>query len=234
MGRFIVGLAVLAFVATSGGPVNAEARLTGVNVFGTDASGNFVGEHFNTRGGDSQFNLYLHDGAHWVNGGNSTSTTDIDIPLTSGIYTYDIYGEPWAIPTYFSLGLFFNDETFYAGISAYAATDYSPSPPYPEFYANSSLKAHPLWPTGGLAPAAGTLTFTDGITTATLTDFYWSSPSVNSVNLVDAFNNTSGGYDDLVGKFTLEVSVVPEPSTLVMLSGLAALGITFGWYKRRK
>jgi len=61
---------------------DAVPSLTGANVFGTDADGNFISQHWNTWGGDSQWNLYLRDGDSWVNSGNSTPL--IDVPMYAG------------------------------------------------------------------------------------------------------------------------------------------------------
>src|SRR5580698_8679887 len=72
---------------------SAQVTLTGVNVFSTGSSGSASGGTvWNTLGGDSTVDLFLISGTNYASGsfinGPNDSDTAINIPLTSGIYTY--------------------------------------------------------------------------------------------------------------------------------------------------
>ena len=213
----------------------ADLSLTGLVEFGSDASGGASGATlWNTVGGDGYyFNLYATDANSGIDGAFLNSgdgaTTAIDSTLNAGTYQFFIFGEPGADTGYFGLNLFFDGGTS-PGISVFAATNTSTTPPYPAFAADGSATTRlPDYSTG---PGAGTLTYSDGSSTVTLTDYQFSEPTVNDLDRVSAFSATPSGDNDFIGSFTLQVGTVPEPkaSLLVGCGGLALLG---GWLRRR-
>ncbi len=78
---------------------------------------------------------------------------------------------------------------------------------------------------GGTPPVSGSLTYFD----VTLTNLRVST--FGGVDEVGEFSAGPDGNIDYVGSFQL--TVVPEPSTLILLS-MGALAVTVGWWRRRR
>ena len=202
--------------------------LSGLVNFGATASGAYAGvDIWNTLGGDSNFNLYVAANSQtgaFLNSGDS-SAASINTPLLPGNYTFALFGEPGPELSNFGLNLFFNGNNSAPGISVFAAQDVEPSPPFPAFTANSSTSALTL--AGTPVAGAGTLVYTDGTTTVTLTDYSWSRPAVFSLNRVQGFNNTSGGGNDFVGALSLNVTAnAPTASSAATISNTATVTTT--------
>lgn len=223
------------FLAASAGPASADVALTGLIEFSTDATGaSSGGSIWNTRGGDSFFNLYVTGansgiGGGFVNDGDAAGA-GINLALSPGTSQFFIFGEPGADIGHFALNLFFNGNNSAPGISTFAATNTSTSPPPPSFSADGSPSTLAL--DASTAAGAGTLSFTSGGTTVALTAYEWSAPAVETLDRVSAFNNVPSGVDDFVGSFTLQVSTVPEPTSVVMLAGGAVVFLGYGRRRR--
>jgi len=103
----------------------------------------------------------------------------------------------------------------------FSASDESAIGPDPAFFANSGTTlALPFLQT----PGAGTLSFVSGQLEITLIDFVWSDPAVHSLDRVGGLSTGPDGQNESVGQFTLQVTAIPEPSTLILL-GFGLLGL---------
>lgn len=215
-------------------PATADLILTGALEFSSDGSGNsFGGQIWNSLGGDGMSNLYVTQAnsgtaGTFLNTGDTNPSARINVSLTPGTYTFHIFGDPGADVGNNGLNLFFNSDDINPRISVFAPSDQSPSPPYPAFSANSSTNTVDLQ--GGTVSGSGNLVYSDGQLSVALTEYRWSNPSVENLDRVFNFGDSSNGTSDFVGHFTLEVSAVPEPSSFALV-GFVAGGV---WWKRRK
>ena len=216
-----------------------SVTLSGLHLFGLDAAGNLeipTGGLYTYVPNGGNFDLWVTQGGisdPFING-PTRDNAGISVPLNPGSYTFSIFGAsgcgegqsifPCASPQY-GLNLFFNGNGDTPGISVMAATNYSATPPFPAFSANSGTTVN-LSGSAQVA-GAGTLVFTDGATSVTLTNFQWSVPMVYNLDRISNFTTSPDGSRDFVGQFALQVSTtrpLPEPSTLVLLaSGLVGL-----------
>lgn len=238
---FAAGLA-LAGAHSAGASV---ITLTDSMVFSSNSLGhNYIGWSWNTRGAGTtdpanRWNLYYSsssdpDNPTFLNSGNDASA-EIAIALDPGIHTFIIYGEQTGVdPTTIDdlhavLNLSFNGMTTpqISGLTG---------PTCPGVCAAS----HP----NGLdylgnpdAPEAGTLSYSTGGHTVTLTEFDWATD--DSVNLVwdhyaGLYFGSASPQPDWVGAITLQVAAmapVPLPAAgWLLLAGLGA----FGAIKRRR
>jgi len=211
-------LLTIAFIATfvaiciAWGTISkAQATsLTGIIEFSTGESGNANGAQiWNTRGGrgDDFYDLWVQRNGKFINGpdeGNIAINISLDAP---GVYTFKMYGEPTFESGNFGLNLFFNGNNTKPGISVFAPIDQPPTPPIPNFSANSNANTLPL---AGLAassvPGAGTLCFVDGSTKVTLTSYRWSTSDVENTDVVSLYSINPSGKNDFTGQFTLTVT----------------------------
>jgi hypothetical protein len=227
--------------------------LTGLNIFGANADGSFASVGCaNTFGGDTYSNnLYLLPGlpsaslgGAFLNSGNLTTLpTRIDINLNvPGTYSFTALGDAFNGETYTTgiagLNLFFDGNDINPGISVFAPVNTTSAANFPTIAAIASSQStatlDPL--TLGLAPGAGSLSFVDGGSLITLTEFRESAPNIFNVDRVSGFDIGSNGQSDGVIEFTLQVSgtAVPEPSTFTMSSILLGMwGIVWS-YRRLK
>lgn len=211
--------------------VSAHAQtLSGAILFSTDATGNASGgQIWNTLAGDGNFNLWLRQGASFVNG-PADAQAGISIPLTTGTYTYAIYGEPGGSSGFDGLNLFFDGNTNTPRLSAFGATQTTAAPSPFAADSGNTLALNTTSVAG-----AGTLTYVDGATTIVLSNFTWAVPAVNNTDLVGSVTTGASGNNDFVGSFTLNVRgpvAVPEPGSVALLIGLATTGA--GFLSRRK
>jgi len=206
--------------------------LTGLVEFSADSSGSEAqGEFWDTVGANTRYNLYvapgsIADGNGFINHGNGAATA-INIPLFAGSYTFTIVGADHPGYTPDALNLFFDGNGGSPGISVIAPIRVFGSPE-PGFSANSGAATPFLSSTTGTVPGAGTLSFTDGIETVTLSDYFWERS--DSANLVTGFNDGPGSPPDFTGQFTITVTnnatveggiggfSVPEPGSLALLA----------------
>ena len=82
---------------------------------------------------------------------------------------------------------------------------------------------------------SGSLTYTDNGLNVTLTDYGYGMPGVfggPAIDRVGNLNSIPDGYSDSVGRFTLNVTPVPEPS-IAMAGLLVAIAIMVSRKPRR-
>ena len=211
MNRSILATVVLLFLMTS--PATALPVITGAVTYDL---GNQV---WSTEG--SRWALWIKAGdasGPFLNGPGR----HVNIPLQLGTNTFTILGNlgGYDEPVH-GLSLHF-DSGALPGISVSAPTDRSST----EDPAFSAIPAGTLiMSLGGSlqsVAAPGSLLYTAGAETVTLTDFRWTHPSVDGLDLVNPGSPSPGSGPDYVGTFTLDV--VPEPSNALLL-GLGLVGM---------
>lgn len=206
--------------------LSAQPILTGIGVFGCNSSGaaDNSGE-WNTVPGDPWVDAFLSTGSSltgtFING-PADSGAGISISMLPGVYTYRMFGGSGNPDAYHAIGLCF-DGSSTPGITAFAATQTSASST-PAFQANGSPNAYNL--NMNVAPGANSLSFQEGSTLITLTQYSWADPSVYNVDRISAPFGSYGaigqdGVADWVGEITLNVTTVPEPASgTLLLMGL--------------
>ncbi|RFP19372.1 PEP-CTERM sorting domain-containing protein [Duganella sp. BJB475] len=211
--------------------------LTGASVYDINSAGNYVGNGWDTTGGNGAANLYLltaqNDAGSFINSGNGAATSIHQDLSSPGTYTYyfraDGGGFNWPTPSA-GLNLFFNGVNV-PGISAFVP--FNTVSPTPAAYGNGGLGII----NADEVPGANSLSFSSGKTTVTLSNFTWfdyrNPAAPNAVpDLVNVFGNTPNGLNDYSGSFTVRVAAVPEPEQWAMMLGGISLLAAFG--KRRR
>jgi hypothetical protein len=223
--RLFVSFVSLAFAGAllAARPAQASVVVSGASVFVTDANGQTKGPFNNfwgTRGGDTGWNLWLSQGtsitAPFLNGPADTQAA-ISMILSDGQYTFTGYGTPGGTENIHGLNLFFSGLAN-PKISAFAPTTTS-GPPFPSFTANSNPQTSGL--DESFVPGSGSLIYSNGGTTVQLTEFFWARPAYLNVDRVGRFQTAPDGQADFVGRFTIVVSSVPEPSSAAALAAVA-------------
>ncbi len=180
-----------------------------------------------TVGGNLGWNAYVRPtGGSFVNGGDGANTR-FSLELTPGSHSFEVVLQhpSWADNSVANpgsyLNLFFNGDRANPGISAKLAGGNTG-----DLQAlTSGDLALVVNDAGGMAAPAGTLMYADAENTVTLSAY---SMSVVS-DQVQAFESFPGDGMDSMLAFTLDVAVIPEPST----SLLALLGLTVFFRRRR-
>lgn len=219
MGGLVVGVS----------PAGGQISLSGAHVFSSTSTGEiYTGQHWNTVGGDRNWNLYvaaMADGAGLLNHGNAAGAS-LDAVLTAGENTFYLFGAANHVLHYHGINLFFG-ALQELRISALAPLGGS------TFSANSASCTPGL--VNGCGPASGALAFSQDGYSVELTDFYWGAPATHGRDVAQPFSATPDGKSDFVGRVTLTVSgsgpigtgpssVAPEPASMILLgSGLAGL-----------
>src|SRR5262249_31478123 len=131
MNRPTLLAAAIAVLCTLRAGAQNPLALTGITIFDTNksvlCSGDWIGfsggSFNNTRGGDQADNIYVINGSDFfgpfVNSGNGPGV-DINIPLTSGSYTFTFYAGRGDDIGCFGMNLFFNGNGNTPGISVSA------------------------------------------------------------------------------------------------------------------
>jgi hypothetical protein len=207
-----------------GSPAGAQ-QLTGAIVYAATVNGSFLSDGWNTLGGDFPFNIYVQQGAGFINGPGNGSDARINFNLSApGTYTFHLFGEHGGQIDHHALNLFFDGNDTTPRISAFAPTDTTGTTT--AFTANGNPNSPSLnFLTS--SPAANTLSFSEFGRTITLTAFRWSTPQVANQDIVSRYAISPSLQNDDTGTFTLTVTAdaTPEPGPLT-LSGAAVLTVT--------
>jgi hypothetical protein len=210
-------------------PADQIARLTGINLFKTDESGEVnVSERWNTLYLDEAWDLGVYEGppvtdavgfdsARWLNDPTDL-TLDFEIAACrQRTFTFHA-GRFFSFENYFGINLFFDgsEESGSPAISAVAFSDADgPGGNVEPFVANGASETMG-WPSLELTPGAATLTYHNPNldVSVTLTDFSVYPQTALNVDLGSnmAPGNrqvTEGpdGLSDLIGQFTVRVEV---------------------------
>ena len=212
MKKFIVGAVALLFWAAS--PAAALPMVTGAVAY------DFGNQVWSTEG--SRWALWLKaddTSGPFLNGPGR----QVSIALQPGTNMFVILGNlgGYDEPAH-GLSLHFDGGAL-PGISVSAPTDRSSTgdPPFSAISGGTLIMS--LGGSANSVAAPGTLSYTAGAETVVLTDFRWTHPSVDGLDLVNPGSPSPGSGMDYVGTFTLEV--VPEPSTTLLLGmGLVGMG----------
>jgi hypothetical protein len=214
-------------------PASWAGILTGLHAFEADAGGNRVlpMAAYTYVPNDGAFVLWL--AADTIDGpllnGPLRDDAAIAVVLNPGVHTFFTFsaagfsegqlGFPGPVPSGVGMNLFFDGDDEIPGISVFAPTNTGASPPYPAFLANAGVTSNL---SGDQSPlGSGSLTYTSGGVSITLTDFLYSSPLVFNQDRIANFQTIPEGDREYVGQFTLTVVAnVPEPATM-LLTGFA-------------
>ena len=130
------------------------------------------------------------------------------------------------------LNLFFDGNDVKPAISALAFANGTSTSNYPSYTANSAATTATLNPlVSGGVNGAGTLSFVDGGNRITLTEFRDTTAGIYGIDRVGEFSLGANGNHDSVLEFTLQVTAIPEPASLLAL-GAGSL-LLLGRSKRR-
>jgi hypothetical protein len=213
----------------------AAQSLTGVNWYTLNAAHQYTGGYANTYGGDTYSrNLYGTENQNvgqgsLLNAQNlKTLPTRVQVDLSvPGTYTFQMYcnGDSSGITPYWGLNLFFDTNDLQPGISVRNAVDTA------GFQTIDPIGTPTLDPfTMGLVQtSSGTSSipvYQSLNTKIQLTAYSTWSASHYNVDRVDNFTDMGGlgnGVKDQVIEFTLKVTPVPEPGSLLVLGGFTLI-----------
>ena len=225
--------AVLTALVVSAPAIQAGAQqLSGAIVYAADGAGNPNSDGWNTLGGDAVNNIYMKQGASFINGPGNGADARISVNLTApGIYTFTMFGDGGSQNNQHALNLFFDGNDTTPRISALAPTDTTGTTT--AFAANGNANSRSLNYSGSI-PAANTTSFSELGRTISLTAFRWSTPSVANQDVVSPFTIAPNGTLDYTGTFTLRVTTsgTPEPGSFALLGATVLAGA--GFMRRRR
>jgi Tol biopolymer transport system component len=195
-------------LALSGGSGSLPLILTGASLYDIDGAGNYIGNGWDTTGGNGAYNFYLLNAANaFLNSGNGASASlnqDISTPGTyTFLYRSDGGGFNWPTPSA-GLNLFFNNNTN-PGISV--SVPFNVPTPALTAFGNGSLGIVNV----DVVPGANALSFMAGDLKVTLTAFSlidYQNPAVPPAiaDLVSPGDTVPNGLNDYSGIITLQVA----------------------------
>lgn len=206
---------------------HADLLLTGLLQHGTSPgqNGQTAGSPiWNTLGNEVSFaNIYLTQPnggytAPLLNTGNGSGTS-ISYSLSPGTYSFYFFvmGFWDNNPGEYGLNLFFGGDNTNPGIAAYSAAGLSGANAAMSGIGTLALSGSPT----GVTPSPSNLIYTSGGLSVTLTDYGFGNPGIFGGTALDRVGNLNSNPDlalDSVGRFTLSVTSVPEPSMACMTS----------------
>ena len=215
---------------------HGQVYLTGLLQNGTWPNGQSGGTPiWNTLGNEVSFaNLYVTEpnggyAAPFLNHGNGDGTS-ISYALNPGSYEFFFFCDSLADnnPGQYGLNLFFDGNNINPGISAFSPSGVSAADAVaaglPTLSLNGDIFAQ--------VPAPGTLAYTADGLIVTLTDYGFGVSGAfgcPASDRVTNLNDAPDGQMDGVGIFSLTVSAVPEPSTVLLLAVSFATSLFRRW-----
>lgn len=202
----MLGLILMPLASGLAATAHAKLVFTGVTIYGaTDSRGTFNGsyDYWDTRGENQGFNVYLFTGStnspDFLNMGDTDETLDPEVELKPGTNTIhfavDIQDTDPATP-YLGINLYFNEDLVTNQITAVVrnggSCDFS--------VVRETVSTYGQY---GRTAGSGTLSYTVGDLTATLSAF---CTSAATPKLVSATDNTPGPDQNIVGSFTLTIT----------------------------
>lgn len=232
MARATIPSFFLLFVMFSSSVASADLMLTGMSALNTNVSGGIGGTYLwdTTPSPNTRFNLYIIEANTGVNGNFVNSGDGANLPpsisMGPGSYEYSVFasnvsGGP--VRDHFGINLFF-DGMSTPGVSVFAARNTSLASPFPPFFAHSS-NTYGL--DNNVLSGAGTLSFSNATSHVQLSDFRWSDPAVHGLDRITSYSTNPDSVNDYVATFTLNVSSVPEPSSLLLMGTCAVVSTFF-------
>jgi hypothetical protein len=198
----------LALSGGSGGSGSLPLILTGASLYDIDGAGNYVGNGWDTTGGNGAYNFYLLSASNaFLNSGNGAAASLNQDLSTPGTYTFlyraDGGGFNWPTPSA-GLNLFFNNNTN-PGISVSVPFNV-PTPALTAFGTGSLGIVN-----ADVVPGANALSFMAGDLKVTLTAFSlmdYQNPAVPPAlpDLVSPGDTVPNGLNDYSGVITLQVA----------------------------
>jgi uncharacterized protein (TIGR03437 family) len=198
---------------------SAATNLTGLQIISTDANGNSdvqSPQAWNTRTTNGRSKVWLVKGSDlekpFLNGPTNADAA-LNIPMTSGTYTYSIFAEPInaVLKPHYSLNFFF-DLAATPAISVFAPLNTASTQFFPDWFpVPAKNRVHTM--DGPTAESTGKVEFVNGQTKIAVTAFNFSAPALFRLDRVDSQKNQKSGDVDFVGQFTIQVSAPPEISS---------------------
>lgn len=197
----------------------SAVSLTGICGFPTDEMGNWKIGWYNTHGPDPGKNAYVTVGSvhgGFINSGNGGSTDvaiDLSAPGKYHLFAYFDGDEMTAGREYWGVNLFFDGSNASPGISAFGRAQWAVDAGPGEFISNGGMTLDVT----GLTSVAGAnqLVYTSGGWSVELTGFA-TTADIYALDRVNNFSLGASGRNDHIA--VMELTVVPEPATLVSLS----------------
>ena len=179
---------------------HAQFTLSGMTIYTATANGGEAGpSHWNTRGGDPAYNVYLFTGTLaspiFLNGGNTDASFNPNLNLAPGVHVIQ-FSATTAPSGYLGLNLYFTNtpiSRITAVVPINGSSNYSVVP--------ANVATFGL---NGSEPGSDRLSFAVGNLAVSLTDFHVILPPVDLVNAPTPDNGP-----DITGSFTLTVG--PRP-----------------------
>ncbi|QOY89113.1 hypothetical protein [Paludibaculum fermentans] len=205
--------------------------LTGVNLYGTDATGaaHLDPAYWSTSGGGD--GAFVWDGSNWS---NQVRTPDLNYVLTPGFYGLDAYGEGHPDLAFVAVNLYFNGNT--AGAPHISMLTVPNTGIYDVNPAATNLNL----PGSGNKPS-GQLWFDDGVNRVDVIGVWWFNTGVADVvgpdevgQLVGSAHTLDSFAHILLQVSPSQVSQTPEPaSACLTISGLAGLLLAARWTRKQ-
>ena len=221
-------LQVVGFAATLAMPTLAVAQtsLTGATVYGVcePPGAACIGGIWNTANpGVAPFKVFFS--ANSTGSAILNPATTLNAPLTLGDNNFYLFAEPGIPQPFFGINLYLGGATT-ASLSAYAPQNGTGT----DFASNAGQPTYGL--SGSVTEPGGPLTILVGGFQYTLTYFSFNTTQQNG-NAVGGFTPGAGGVNDYFGRVNINVTAVPEPSTIMLTAtGLSGL-LGMGWRRRR-
>jgi len=227
-GRGARMLQVVGAAATLAMPAIAAAQtsLTGATIYGVcePPGAACIGDIWNTANpGSPPFKVFFSASSSGTPILNPLTT--LNAPLSAGSNTFYLFTEPGINQPFFGVNLYLGGATT-ASLSTYAPSNGTGT----DFASNVGQPTYGL--SGSTTEPGGPLSVVVGGFQYTITYFAFNTTQQFG-DVVGGFTPGASGINDYVGRVTINVTAVPEPSTIMLTAtGLSGL-LGMGWRRRR-